>query len=46
MDILVALGLLLFLIVGGFLYLGGLDYLLRKWSYQETTAEDDPREDE
>ena len=46
MGILVALGLLLILIVVGFLCFGGLDYLLRKWSYQKTTEEDDPRDSE
>ena len=41
MNFLVAIGLVLSLIVVGFLNSGGLDYLLGKWSLPKTTEEDD-----
>ncbi len=46
MNFLVAIGLVLSLIVVGFLSSGGLDYLLLKRSLQKTTEEDDPREED
>ncbi len=46
MNFLVAIGLVLSLIVVGFLNSGGLDYLLVKWNSPKTTEEDDPREED